>query len=577
MPRTPQISPQAASALVLVALLAAAGCSKDSPTTEALAPERRSAHFGVVASQLDLCGELFGYIDTEGDVERLTETMGESLAAIMAMAPEGAGIPIPEDLDMGALVGPLGFNGLAAIGISSSENPGGRTFRNKTFLYTPGGRQGLLAATGGAPQRLAILDLAPEGSDLLYQLEADMKPVYDIWRSWKKQLDSDPKATAGFDALVADRLQAMSMGVAELLDKTRGHLLFVAKVVPDEPMPIPSAEGSRPPKIPSVDFLLSLQGMPWLIDQIRQVLPPEESGMARVVEDDNWLTVTSPVVEEMGVGIYAPVLRADKIDGTIYLASRIGFLDECLGDGPKIESDADFLSATDGLPLTANSLSYISRETLSTLESVINATDKIPHDPTSGGPPPTDLIKMWLPELKVASAQVRVNSDKGILIVGNAATSHKRTLFTFANPTALAVVASLAVPVFSKIQSRAETVKGTNNVRQAYLALRLFAADEDGAYPGSLEELVDAGVLDQTQADEILTVTDPATGIPEQLVYVPGHTDSSPADTVVLATPVADVVGSRIVAFNDGRVEARPAAEVEALLEAARASAQSAR
>ena len=43
--------------------------------------------------------------------------------------------------------------------------------------------------------------------------------------------------------------------------------------------------------------------------------------------------------------------------------------------------------------------------------------------------------------------------------------------------TIIAILASLALPVYSKIQERGNIIKGTNNVRQIGLALKLFAQD----------------------------------------------------------------------------------------------------
>ncbi|CAN5369005.1 hypothetical protein BH23VER1_BH23VER1_21930 [soil metagenome] len=69
--------------------------------------------------------------------------------------------------------------------------------------------------------------------------------------------------------------------------------------------------------------------------------------------------------------------------------------------------------------------------------------------------------------------------------------------------TIIAILASLAVPVFSKIQEQGNIVKGTNNVRQIFLGLKLFAGDNHGSYPTggtankAFQELVKAQVIDK--------------------------------------------------------------------------------
>ena len=49
--------------------------------------------------------------------------------------------------------------------------------------------------------------------------------------------------------------------------------------------------------------------------------------------------------------------------------------------------------------------------------------------------------------------------------------------------TIIAILASLAVPTFAKIQERGNQVKGINNAKQIITTLKLYSADNSGAYP----------------------------------------------------------------------------------------------
>lgn len=49
--------------------------------------------------------------------------------------------------------------------------------------------------------------------------------------------------------------------------------------------------------------------------------------------------------------------------------------------------------------------------------------------------------------------------------------------------TIIAILASLAVPTFSKIQERGNQTKGISNCRQVITTLRLYASDNSGQYP----------------------------------------------------------------------------------------------
>lgn len=69
--------------------------------------------------------------------------------------------------------------------------------------------------------------------------------------------------------------------------------------------------------------------------------------------------------------------------------------------------------------------------------------------------------------------------------------------------TIIAILASLSVPVFSSIQERGQITKGTNNARQIFMALKLYAADNDGSYPSgqtaneAFRELFSDQILDK--------------------------------------------------------------------------------
>ena len=51
--------------------------------------------------------------------------------------------------------------------------------------------------------------------------------------------------------------------------------------------------------------------------------------------------------------------------------------------------------------------------------------------------------------------------------------------------TIIAILASLAVPTFSKIQEKGNQTKGISNCRQIITAMRIFASDNNGNFPGS--------------------------------------------------------------------------------------------
>jgi prepilin-type N-terminal cleavage/methylation domain-containing protein len=66
----------------------------------------------------------------------------------------------------------------------------------------------------------------------------------------------------------------------------------------------------------------------------------------------------------------------------------------------------------------------------------------------------------------------------------------------------IAVLASIAVPVFSTVQERGAQTKDLSNAKQIALACKLFAADNDGKYPDKDGQAADPPVTALTASDK---------------------------------------------------------------------------
>ncbi len=53
----------------------------------------------------------------------------------------------------------------------------------------------------------------------------------------------------------------------------------------------------------------------------------------------------------------------------------------------------------------------------------------------------------------------------------------------------IAVLASIALPVFTSVQERGFQTKDLSNAKQIGLACKLYAADHDGLFPDKMEPL----------------------------------------------------------------------------------------
>ena len=124
------------------------------------------------------------------------------------------------------------------------------------------------------------------------------------------------------------------------------------------------------------------------------------------------------------------------------------------------------------------------------------------------------------------------------------------------------MAAGFALPVFSSAQEKGRQATDLNTLRQLSVALRIYATDNNGKYPATLKVLVNSKILEN---EELLEFKDRKSGQRIPWVYNSKLTDSSPAGSLLLASPVAGKNGSRAAAFNDGSARIITAEEFEKL------------
>jgi hypothetical protein len=122
----------------------------------------------------------------------------------------------------------------------------------------------------------------------------------------------------------------------------------------------------------------------------------------------------------------------------------------------------------------------------------------------------------------------------------------------------VSILASLSMATIGKMGEKGQVVKGIADARQTALGIRQYAADRQGKYPASLEELVIVGAL-QPEVLAKLQSFKPSGWQNEAGFEYRGANmkDSSPGDMVLLISRCQDARGKRVVVTNDTAVELR--------------------
>ena len=198
-----------------------------------------------------------------------------------------------------------------------------------------------------------------------------------------------------------------------------------------------------------------------------------------------------------------------------------------------------------GLLTGGNGLSYTSPDVNKIIMDVV---DSMPDEMDQ-----VALVKkiysMWLPEIEYGTARVSVNHSDGIATVSNTTGTHLSTIYSsYATP--LAILASFAVPVFSKVTANANDAKNINNAKQLLTGCALYASDRgSGLYPESLDQLAEAGIIDAEYMARLIW-QDPQTGAMEDWKYFEGLNNTQ-GSKILMASP-RPVNGIRIVGMADG-------------------------
>lgn len=111
----------------------------------------------------------------------------------------------------------------------------------------------------------------------------------------------------------------------------------------------------------------------------------------------------------------------------------------------------------------------------------------------------------------------------------------------------IAILASVALPVFNSAQANAKLTAETMRIQNVFNACSIYAADNDGRFPDTLAAVAKNGT---TEATSFVSILEPKASF----LYRPGLTFDSDPKEVILASP-ASLRGKRAVGYLNGAVE----------------------
>lgn len=471
-----------------LALAALAGCQKNAESSAAAAPaasaakpqsggsvalvaaSERSRHFAAVAEQLELGGTLYGYVDIDGDVERIATLARGMVENIATEVPQAAALK----QDFVQIAADLGLSDVKAIGLSSVADPSGG-FRNRCFFYTPTGRRGLLAGLGGPAAPFENLRLAPADTDVFCENEFDLPAVYTALRAIVARVAGEAAANI-VDAQIKSAGKQAGISAYDIVQSWKGRTTFVLRFAKDGSITIPA---KQPLTVPAFSLLLRFDGIAPSLKPLLDNVPVFEKS------EVGGISLYS-LKAQVPVEGWAPLLAIDG--NALCLATSRAFFDECLGTAtPRLATNPEFAATLDRLGREGNGLTYVSTNTFVRLR-------ELPELNRAGDPELVRALNFVLPHFQQPTKpllSVRTNRPNGVLFRSAWNASLKQDLAGVAiyNPVTIGMMSAMAIPAFQKVRVNSQEKTIQNNLRQLSAAAQQYYL-ETGNTHAAYDDLV---------------------------------------------------------------------------------------
>ncbi|MES2597780.1 MAG: hypothetical protein V4662_20780 [Verrucomicrobiota bacterium] len=526
-----------ASALLGFSVGALYGADTLTPITEGASP-----HFMKVMSHLEVGGSSLSYQEQSSIWASLSTFFDSALAKMPAEQKKD----IPPNLSFAKLFEVMGLDLVKAVGSSVRTMPNGQNHLT-TFAFIPEGRKGLMTLSGGPAEPLLLHAVSPKGTDLVLEFPLHTKDAAKVILEHMRPLM--PKAEqAKMDESLKTPIPVLGLTSGELIERLAARVALVARLNPDQQLPA----GDSGVTLPGIDAALVIERIGWLLEPLsQQFLPLLKNGGAPVDLKEEGNTVILTFKGPMGPEPmdFQPCLHWDKTTDRVILATRVAFLKALLDPADKLAKTPAFESEWQGLPTSGNGALYVSTRLQQALLDLVPQAMKKSDKSSAADLEMMKSILEWVkPYTAHAQSFTQANLADGTLGSANTTlpVSQGSALATI---TTISILSSLAVPSFNVIQDSANQTKVSANGKQVGIALKVYAAGNDGRYPEKLSALI---AKDLIVDDVLLVVADPQSSQPLPWLYDATLTESSPAEAILLATPFAYRGEKRIIVQNDG-------------------------
>jgi hypothetical protein len=460
------------------------GTASADPATDAI-------RYQTVAKQIDQGGALYGYVSVDGDLTALIQYLDYFMFGMKEFDKS-----VPE-FDAKSLLKISGLDSISALGLSSIRVENG--FRNEVYLHTSGGRRGFLTLFGNESKPFEVLELAPSGTDLVFEQVINLKTFYNnvVMQTFGGGPLSGNMPPLGQQGMMMKMMangfmkQPLQPGLSFTMEKLLADLDTKLTVIIDaDPATMVNVPDTKGVKMPKLQGVAMLDGLGWVMNEWVEIVEPmiardhdQLISRIKVFRNPTWIGIQTNYdsrfisrkdkKEFTDLGWDDAILAHHIPSGKLIATTSIEFGDQLFAPNNKLSQDPVFQKTMKDLPMKGTAISYVSPVFMIELRDVIHKVIDL-ENPEEKESKRDDrfgaysMLDLFLPEGAVGEGMVATTKKEGLLTVSNSMYSHKsKILLGTAAPLMIGASVFTVVQSFkSRSVAESSSTKSTEDTKQ---------------------------------------------------------------------------------------------------------------
>ena len=260
-----------------------------------------------------------------------------------------------EDVDGKKILEVLGVTDITSYAMSSQKD--GTEWKNLMFLHNGGSDKGIFSLMGAKNAEFSAPGMCPAGSDLVMQMDMDLKTVEELIRSIMKVANATPEELQEFEDGIKEDIPQLGMNVSTMLSKMTVRLNIAIDLDDKVKLALPMVGELDKPHM-----VIRLDGIAWIWEKMGDKMIAEAGMPLEKKEADGVITYSLPpqmAAQFMG---YLPVLTIDKNKDQIWISSSPEFLARCTGGTELLVDSIAYKATSQGLAQKGNAMAYMSKD-----------------------------------------------------------------------------------------------------------------------------------------------------------------------------------------------------------------------